>query len=63
MEIRSARNLELLAELPASTNLAAFGDATWSNGGECLAVKRDYDAAGSRATWERSGMWRHNACG
>jgi len=52
VEIRSARNLELLAELPATTNLAAFGDATWSNGGECLAVKRDYDASGSRATWE-----------
>ncbi|MBK8002287.1 MAG: serine/threonine protein kinase [Verrucomicrobia bacterium] len=33
VEIRSARNLELLAELPATTNLAAFGDATRSNGG------------------------------
>lgn len=52
VEIRSARSLELLAELPASTNLAAYGDATWSSGGECLAVKRDYDAAGSLATWE-----------
>lgn len=54
VEIRAASNQQLLATLPASANLKAFG-ATWSRDGRFLAVKRDYDSTGHRVDIE---VWK-----
>jgi WD40 repeat protein/predicted Ser/Thr protein kinase len=67
VEIRSTSDLSLLATLPASTNRPAYNNAQWSDDGTFLAVKRDYDAAGYRASWEvwnvagaRRVLWLHD---
>src|SRR6185295_20323533 len=60
VEIRSVANGELLASLPASTNLPAHV-ARWSGSGRFLAVKRAYDTSGRRAdleVWEVAGARR-----
>jgi WD40 repeat protein len=51
VEIHSVTDHRLLASLPAVTNLPAHV-ALWSADGRFLAVKRDHDAAGSRADFE-----------
>lgn len=51
VEIRSAADFRLLVSLPASTNLPVHL-AHWSADGRYLAVKRDHDASGYRATFE-----------
>jgi WD40 repeat protein len=51
VEIYSASKDGLLATLPASTNLMCY-NAHWSSDGKFLAVKRDYDPAGSRGDLE-----------
>jgi WD40 repeat protein/predicted Ser/Thr protein kinase len=52
VEIRSLADLGLLATLPASSERPAYNNASWSDDGIFLAVKRDYDGAGSSADWE-----------
>ena len=49
--IRSIPDLQVVATLPASTTNEAFV-AEWSTDGRFLAVKRQYDAAGSRSDLE-----------
>ena len=49
--IHSLPNLEVLATLPASTNLHSYV-GMWSADGRFLAVKRQYDQAGIRSDWE-----------
>lgn len=54
VEIRALAEQQLLASLPASTNLPAYW-ARWSEDGRFLAVKRDLDQEGKRAeveVWE-----------
>jgi WD40 repeat protein len=51
VEIRSVRDHQLLATLPASTNLMSFV-AKWSGDGRFLAVKRDHPPSAARADWE-----------
>lgn len=51
VEIRSVTSNELLATLPASTNLMTWG-GTWSPDGRFLAIKRDYDDGGYHADLE-----------
>jgi WD40 repeat protein len=51
IEIRAVSDNRLLATLPASTNLQAYGKL-WSADGRFLAVKRDYPDGGQNADWE-----------
>jgi len=51
VEIRSVRDNQLLATLPASTNLMTYV-GIWSADGRFLAVKRDHPPSGARADWE-----------
>jgi WD40 repeat protein/predicted Ser/Thr protein kinase len=50
-EIRSVPGNQLLATLPASTNLPSFV-REWSADGRYLAVKRDYPDGGAHGDWE-----------
>ncbi len=54
IEIRTTSDNGLVATLPPSTNLMAY-NALWSGDGRFVAIKRDYDQAGSRAALE---VWR-----
>jgi WD40 repeat protein len=49
--IRSLPDFEVLATLPASTNLDAYV-GMWSADGRFLAVKRQYEGTGIRSDWE-----------
>jgi WD40 repeat protein len=51
VEIRSLTNDQLLATLPASTNLICYS-ALWSGDGRFLAVNRDYTSDGDRSDLE-----------
>jgi WD40 repeat protein len=51
VEIRSLSDSQLLATLPASTNLPGFLKH-WSADGRFLAVNRDLDPSGRRGSWE-----------
>ncbi|MBM3882723.1 MAG: hypothetical protein FJ387_23875 [Verrucomicrobia bacterium] len=51
VEIRSVRDHQLLATLPAGTNLMSYG-GHWSRDGRLLAVKRDHPPDAARADWE-----------
>jgi serine/threonine protein kinase/WD40 repeat protein len=51
VEIRAVRDNQLLATLPASTNLMTYV-AKWSRNGQFLAVKRDHPPDAARADWE-----------
>jgi len=51
VEIRSVRDHQLLAVLPAATNLMSYV-GLWSRDGRFLAVKRDHPPNGARADWE-----------
>jgi len=51
VEIRSVRDHQLLATLPASTNLMTYV-AQWSRDGRFLAVKRDHPPSAALADWE-----------
>ncbi|HEY2574001.1 MAG TPA: WD40 repeat domain-containing protein, partial [Verrucomicrobiaceae bacterium] len=51
VEIRSVRDHQLLATLPAATNLMSYV-GHWSGDGRLLAVKRDHPPNAARADWE-----------
>lgn len=51
VEIRSVRDHQLLATLPAGTNLMSYV-GHWSRDGRLLAVKRDHPPNAARADWE-----------
>jgi len=51
VEIRAVRDYQLIAVLPASTNLMTYV-AKWSRNGQFLAVKRDHPPDAARADWE-----------
>ena len=51
IEIRAVSDNRLLATLPASTNLHAFGKL-WSADGRFIAVKRDYSDPDRNVDWE-----------
>jgi len=51
VEIRAVRDYQLIATLPASTNLMTYV-AKWSGNGQFLAVKRDHPPDAARADWE-----------
>lgn len=51
VEVRRVVGNELIASLPASTNLPVYV-AQWSPNGRWIAVKRDHPGGGRRADWE-----------